>query len=399
MFHRLRMTLIDRYVFKMAASATIVLLLGLTAVLWITQALREVDLITGKGQTIIIFLTITALAIPTLLAGIAPVALFAGTLYTLNKLNSDSELIVMTAGGLRPAQLLKPFLALTALVFAFVAWMTMVIIPQDYRLVRDLITKIRADFVSNIAKEGQFITLDQGVTFHYREKQGDILLGIFFQDGRDQGKTSVYIAERGRTVEVEGNSFMMLDKGSIQRTAAGRTDASIITFESYALNLSSLGGDGGDGSGDRVIYKPRERTTLELLSPDVNDAYYKIQRGRFRAEIHNRFSAPLYPIAFMLIAFAALGEARTTRQGRGAAIQAAILLVSATRIGGYMAWSASVSSPKAVLIMYGLPIFAIIIASLVIIRGAQVLSPITTPVMGLIDAVIERLARRRQIAI
>jgi lipopolysaccharide export system permease protein len=396
MLPRLRIGLIDRYVFKMAAVATVVLLFGLTAVLWITQALREVDLITGKGQTIIIFLTITVLAIPTLLAGIAPVALFAGTLYTLNKLNGDSELIVMTAGGLRPAQLLKPFIALTALVCAFVAWMTMIIIPQDYRLVRDLVTKIRADFVSNIAKEGQFITLDQGITFHYREKQGDVLLGIFFQDGRDQGKTSVYIAERGRTVEVEGNSFMMLDKGSIQRTTQGRTDASIITFDSYALNLSSLGGDGGDGSGDKVIYKPRERPTGELIFPDTSDAYYKIQQGRFRAELHNRLSAPLYPIAFMLIAFAALGEARTTRQGRGAAIQAAILIVSATRIGGYMAWSASVSSPKAVLVMYGLPIFAILCAGVVITRGSRVLDPITSRVMGIIDAVIERLAQRRQ---
>ena len=78
------------------------LLVGLTSVIWVTQALREVDLITGKGQTIFIFFTVTLLSLPALIAGIAPVALFMATLYTLNRLNGDSELIVMNAAGVAP---------------------------------------------------------------------------------------------------------------------------------------------------------------------------------------------------------------------------------------------------------------------------------------------------------
>ena len=39
---------LDRYILKMATIAAIVLLIGLTSVIWVTQALREVDLITGK---------------------------------------------------------------------------------------------------------------------------------------------------------------------------------------------------------------------------------------------------------------------------------------------------------------------------------------------------------------
>ena len=53
---------LDRYILKTAAGAAIVLLLGLTGVIWVTQALREVDLITGKGQTVLIFLTVTLLS-------------------------------------------------------------------------------------------------------------------------------------------------------------------------------------------------------------------------------------------------------------------------------------------------------------------------------------------------
>ncbi|KRE04043.1 LPS export ABC transporter permease LptF [Bosea sp. Root670] len=385
---------LDRYILKIAAVAAIVLLLGLTGVIWVTQALREVDLITGKGQTVLIFLTVTLLSLPALLAGIAPVALFMSTLYTLNRLNGDSELIVMNAAGVAPQRITRPFIVLTIATSLIVAWMTISVMPASFRMLRDLITLIRADFVANVVKEGQFVSLDSGVTFHYREKAGDSLVGIFMQDRRDPSQPSIYLAERGRTVEAEGQSFLMLEKGTIQREAKNTSTTSIISFERYALNLSALTGDAsggpGEGDGDKVIYKPRERSTWELLRQDTNEAYYKIQEGRFRAELHNRLSSPLYPLAFMLIAFAAIGEARTTRQGRALAIQSAIMIVGATRIAAYAAWTASVRSPFAAALLYILPILAIILATGFIFYGARIqpilarlVAPLTTPLVNL----------------
>ncbi|WID96803.1 LPS export ABC transporter permease LptF [Bosea vestrisii] len=372
----MRFGLLDRYILKIAAGAAVILLVGLTSVIWVTQALREVDLITGKGQTVMIFFTVTLLSLPALIAGIAPVALFMATLYTLNKLNSDSELIVMNAAGVAPRRLTRPFIALTLITAALVGWMSLGVMPAGFRALRDLITLIRADFVANVIREGQFVSLDSGVTFHYREKQGQALLGIFMQDRRDPNQPAVYIAERGQSAEADGNSFLMLEKGTIQRESRNQNSSSIISFERYALNLSALTGDsdgaaGGSGDGDKVIYKPRERTTWALLTQNPNEPYYKIQEGRFRAELHNRLSAPLYPIAFMLVAFAILGEARTTRQGRAAAIQIAILLVGAIRIGAYAAWTASVRSPLAAALLYILPIGTILLSAFAIGFGSR----------------------------
>src|SRR3954464_6885836 len=86
------MTLLERYILKIAFNAFVACLVALTGVIWITQALRELDLLTGKGQTILMFFTVTGLSLPTLITIIAPVALFIATIYALNKLNSDSEL-------------------------------------------------------------------------------------------------------------------------------------------------------------------------------------------------------------------------------------------------------------------------------------------------------------------
>ncbi|MBV9247383.1 MAG: LPS export ABC transporter permease LptF, partial [Methylobacteriaceae bacterium] len=47
-------TLLERYIFQAAATAFLAVLSALTGVVWITQALREFDLLTSKGQSILI---------------------------------------------------------------------------------------------------------------------------------------------------------------------------------------------------------------------------------------------------------------------------------------------------------------------------------------------------------
>ena len=68
------MTLLERYILKNTFNAFAACLVALTGVIWITQALRELDLLTGKGQTLMIFLTVTGLSLPALicLTGDAP---------------------------------------------------------------------------------------------------------------------------------------------------------------------------------------------------------------------------------------------------------------------------------------------------------------------------------------
>jgi lipopolysaccharide export system permease protein len=361
------MTLIERYIFRIGFSAFLTCLTALTAVIWITQALRELDLLTGKGQTFVIFMIVTGLSLPALITVIAPVALFIAVIYTLNKLNGDSELIVMSAAGTAPQRLLRPFLALSALVSLVVAFMTLYVMPASFQELRDLITKVRADFVANIVKEGQFSSLENGITFHFRERSGDALLGIFMQDRREQGRTIVYLAERGQTVDFNAHSYLVLEKGSVQRQMPNSRDSSIVAFERYAIDLSALSREPGD-----IIYKPRERTTTQLLFPTGEDYFTQFLSGRLRAELHERLSAWLYPLAMMFIAFAALGDARTTRQGRGTAAATAVAGVVALRIAAFAATSVTARTPLGAILIYGLPLLVIAGCLAMIFQGARV---------------------------
>ncbi|GGK31671.1 LPS export ABC transporter permease LptF [Salinarimonas ramus] len=360
------MTRIERYIFGTALNAFLSLLVGLTAVIWITQALRELDLITGKGQTFVVFLVVTGLSLPALVTVIAPVALFIAAIYTLNKLNSDSEWVVAAAAGMSPARLMRPFALLGGIVALVVALNTIWLMPASFAQLRHLITQIRADFVANLVREGTFTELDDGITFSYRDRAGDALLGIFLQDRRDPQRTVVYIAERGIAADVDDGSYLLLEKGSIHRMEQDRGDGSIVTFERYAVDLAAFGPEQG-----AILYKPREQSTAALIAPDPDDPYYQTVPGRFRAELHDRLTAWLYPIAGIAIAFAALGQAVTTRQGRGTAVAGAVIAMVVVRVAGFAASSAAVGTPAAVLAVWAAPVGGIALALWVALRPQQ----------------------------
>jgi len=362
------MPLIERYIFRTALTAFLVGLVALTGVIWITSALRELDLVSAKGQTILVFLTVTLLGLPALVMIVAPFALFVAILHTLNKLNSDSELIVMSAAGIAPWRVARPFVVLTLLVSLLIGWITLYAMPASFRTLRDLITQIRADVVTKIVQEGRFITLDRGITFHFREKgPSGTMLGVLVADRRDPAKPTTFLAERGQIVDASGSSYMVLEKGSVHRKEGGSADNAIVAFEQYAIDLDQFGADGG-----KVFYKPRERTTGELLSLDLTDKDVQTFYGRFRAELHERLVNPLYPLATLAIAFAALGSARTTRQGRGLALLGAVLAIVALRIAGFGASSLAVRTAAAVPLMYAVPLVTILIGILLVARDAGV---------------------------
>src|SRR5215475_1518633 len=102
---------ISRYIFRTTLGAFLVVLVSLTAVIWVTQALRDIDIMTSQGQTIVVFVGITALIIPLLVLVIAPIALLTAVAHVLNKLSNDSEIIVMNAAGMSPWVLFRAFLA------------------------------------------------------------------------------------------------------------------------------------------------------------------------------------------------------------------------------------------------------------------------------------------------
>ncbi len=348
------MTIFGRYLFRQATGALLLILLSLSGVVWIALALRELNIVTSDGRDIATFLQITTLTLPNLMALIAPIALLVAVIHVLTRLNGDSELIVLTASGATMWTIARPLLLVALLVSLAVAAVNHVGTPWSLRALRELIIASRTDLIGQAIQPGRFSTPEPNLTFHIRERSlnGD-LLGILMHDQRDPKQTLSYLAERGVVRKQDGMSYLYMTTGHIVRREKTTEPPQIIAFDSYAVDLDRF-----EKPGAAPELRPRERYYSELAHPLPKDPDYLRQPGFFRAELHERFSNPLYPFAFVMIALAFVGQARSTRQNRVQSIAAAVLLGFAVRVAGLAVNNFVVLNQSAIPLLYLLPIGA-----------------------------------------
>ncbi|WP_069093737.1 LPS export ABC transporter permease LptF [Methyloligella halotolerans] len=355
-----RPTLFSRYVFRQVASAFLLILLTLTGIVWMATALKQLDLLTSKGQGILLFLHMTMLTLPSLIGLIAPNAVLMSVLYTLDRMNSDSEVIVTAASGGTIWRIGSALLALAAIVSSLILMINVFVTPASSRALRDLILEVRTDLISQVLQPGRFSSPMTGLTFHIRDRDdsGD-MLGLLVHDERDPETTMSYLAKRGRILKHDGDAYLVMFDGQVHRSNNAETDkgVQIVDFDQYMLNISTFS---PTGDSDRTL-KPKELSLWELLNPDPENV--KGGMGKIRSELHERISSPLYPMLFTFLAVSVLGHARTTRQSRWGPVMFVVGLAIAVRIAGITMTNLVALNPWAVVPLYAIPVIAILVAA------------------------------------
>ena len=85
-------------------------------------------------------------------------------------------------------------------------------------MLRDWLTEVRANVVSNIVQPGRFTTIESGVTIHIRERRPNgQLAGIFLDDRRNPNERITVLAENGELLDNDSGTFLVLQKGIVQR--------------------------------------------------------------------------------------------------------------------------------------------------------------------------------------
>lgn len=390
------MKTIELYIFKRIAGAFLFAFGALMGVVWSTQALRQLDLVTAKGQTIAQFLGMTALALPFLSLIIAPFAFVIGLIIILNAMNGDNELVVINATGAPRTKVLKPVLAFAALLTAAMLAFSLYVSPMGLAKLREELAKVRVDLVANIIRPGRFIEIEPGLTFHIRNRQGDgVLESLMLDDTRDPTTSFTYLAEAGQVAELGDRMLLVMTDGTIQRRTNNTGSISIVRFQTYAFDLTSL-----MPTSSNPVFKPSERTIGDLLAPGDDD-YYLRNVDRFRVELHDRFAQPLYPIAFGLIVFAFIGMARTTRQSRSAGVLGALAACIAMRVAGFGMTTLAAGSGLALAGLYAVPVLTIAAAGWLSVsdrRPAWLLAfgELLDHVADRTDLLVQRVLRRNR---
>lgn len=364
---RRRMSTFSRYVFRQAGASFLLILLSLCSIVWIALALRQLNVVTSQGQDSLMLIKITTLALPNLMAIIAPVAFLIAALHTLNRLNTDSELIVMTASGATIWTAARPLLLLALLVSLGLAFINHLAQPWSFRNLKELMVEMRTDLLTQVIQPGRFSSPEANLTFHIRERalNGE-LQGLVMHDTRESNLSQSYLAERGIIVKQDNTAYLVMSAGHIIRRSDPKEPPQIVAFDKYAVDLDRFEPQ-GQTAGE---WKPRERYFSELLSTDPNCRVCRTHAGQFRAEFHERIATLLYPFAFALIITAFVGQARSTRSTRMESLVVAFLAAAGVRLGGLAVNNLVAANAMFVPLMYLLPLSAILL-SLLVIKGAD----------------------------
>jgi lipopolysaccharide export system permease protein len=369
---------LSSYILRQILGPFLLFTLLLTLVVWMTQSLRLLDLVINRGQSAGIFAYLTLLMLPSLLVVIVPIAFFGAALFALNKLNHDSELVVMWSAGLSRVQMAAPVIAAAAMAMALTYLCSLYLMPLGQRLTRDKVFEIRADIGAAILREGSFTTPSEGLTVFIRELSptGEIK-GILVHDNRDLTKPITYIAETGVLAQTPVGARLIMLRGNIERSEDSGSKLSVLKFDRYVFDLDEYAGQ--PRANER---ETSERYLSELLEPQMTGDNQDVRRGVYLAEAHNRLSAPLYCLAFALIALAATAKGHMARASYALRLTGAALAAALLRLLGYAAQGTAARNPTFLAVLYVIPLVGILL-------GAAILADIP-----LIPAGVKRLFAR-----
>jgi lipopolysaccharide export system permease protein len=353
-----KMPRLSAYVLRQMAGPVALFTFLLTGVVWLSQSLQLLDLVINRGQSAPTFVYLTLLLLPSLLVLILPIAFFAGALYGLHKLNSDSELVVMSACGYSHSQLAAPVMIAAVVAMALTFLCSLYLMPLGHRTMKSAVMDIRADIGAAILNEGDFNTPADGLTVFMRELSPDgHIHGILVHDDRDEQRPTTYIAQSGLLVQTAaGGRLVMMDGTIEQNPAVNPGMLSVLKFQRYVFDLDQFAGPQQDAeleASDRYL---NELFWPVLKNTSKNPAKAKNTVAIYAAEGHNRIAAPLYCLTFALIALAAITSGRRQRGAYALRLTAACLLAGALRIFGYGAQSMVARHPALWPIIYLIPL-------------------------------------------
>ena len=322
----------SRYVLWQLVAGMVLVTLGLTCIIWLTQSLRFIEMIVNRGLNAGTFVYLVMLLLPNFMSIILPIALFTVVVFIYSKLITDSEIVVMRAAGVNQTALARPALILAFFVVLIGYVLNIFLVPQSYKMFRELQWDIRYSYSHIMLQEGAFNIVSKDVTVYVRERSNDgQLVGILVHDNRDMDKPYTLMAERGAMMEGKKKSRVVMFNGNRQEVDKTVNKFSVLYFDRYIFDMGTTG-----SSGIIRYREARERTLEELFNLELDKELDPRDFGKFTVEAHKRLVSPLSSLGFALVGLAFLISGsfnRRTHTHRSILAIATIVALQAMALG------------------------------------------------------------------
>lgn len=329
---------------------------SLIGIVWLSHALRMIELIVNKGADMFDFILLTVLAIPLWLIVILPFSALLATLFILNKLQQDREITAMRSVGLSDLIILRGPLLVGLAMTAFLYINSVILLPLTYSGYKDITNRLKTSAPIVVIQEGVFTDITKGLTIFVKKREGKYNFShIFVHDKREEDKKVEVVAERGTILINSSPPQIVFENGTRTEYQNNQSQAAILDFDRYELSLTS---DEYEGS-QRAIDHNEMSIRMLLTEQHVREHYVR----EMRAEGHFRIASPLLGLAMVLISAAAILNSQYSRIGSWKMVILGIVSGLACLILTIISRSLTVTYPPLFPLIYMVPIIPIILAS------------------------------------
>jgi lipopolysaccharide export system permease protein len=301
-------TRLDRYIFRQLFWALIAVTAGLTALIWLTQSLRFVELVVNRGLSLLVFMRLTGLLVPSFIAVILPITTYVVIQFIYQRMAGDREVTVMRAAGLSPIALARPALAVALLSMIAAYWLNLSVVPATLASFREFQWEIRNKVAAFLLQEGVFTSISDKLVVYVRSRTPDgSLRGILVDDARDPAVHATILAESGQLLEGKNGPRVLLLNGSRQEIDHQTGRLNMLTFTENEIDLADASGSEGARPVDMS-----ELSVGELLHPRL-----ALPRDvpKWIAEGHKRLAGPLASISYAMVALVSVLTGAFQRHG------------------------------------------------------------------------------------
>ncbi len=314
------MKILNVYIFKQIFIGFLLVCFSLLAMLWLTQSLRFVEMVTRQGLPVYLFAEMTSLLMPRIFNILSPVAAFVTVLFVYNRLIADRELVVMQSAGISPWQNSKAAVFLGILMALFNVFVMNWGIPWSESKFRDLEWRVKNNLTQMVFREGEFTSLKNGITVFIDKHEDDgSVSGIFVSDESNPNLKVTLTAEKGRIIQTEKGPRILFINGVRQEMNTKDYKFSTLSFSRYSAEFNNM------ESRKKKDQTVREKSVFELLQSGRNNTLDDHTQRKNIVEGNRRVLYPLYNLLFALLACVGLLVGNFNRRGQTKIITVEVL--------------------------------------------------------------------------
>jgi lipopolysaccharide export system permease protein len=353
----------DRYLLSQLLQLFGFFSLVLVAVYWVNRAVGLFDQLIGDGQSARVFLEFSILTLPNAIRLVLPISAFAATVYVVNRLMQESELVVMQATGFSAFRLARPVLYFGLSVMAMQMVLTNLLVPASQRILDQRSAEISQNITARFLNAGQFMHPAAGVTLYIREiTPAGELVDLFMADERGTEDRVIHTARRAFLVRGDAAAKLVMVDGATQTLSRGDNRMAVTRFSDFTIDLAGLVG-GNAGGGISLDALP---TPALLAADEATQVATGASQAQLREEGHSRLAAPLLAIAAPLLGFAALMLGSFSRFGLWRQMGVAVGLLIAVQLVWTWGGSVALRSATAWPAVYVAPMLGVTVAGLLL---------------------------------